>query len=583
MALRLYNTMSSQVEEFRPLRDNEVRMYACGPTVYDYGHIGNFRTFLAVDMLQRFLRQSGYKVRFVMNITDLDDKIIRNAARDGVSVQQYTAKYQQAFLEDSAMIGIEQPRLVRATEHIPQMAEFVSKLIEKNAAYRADDGSYYFRIASFPRYGKLSKKDFSEMRDGTRVDVDEYDKDSARDFALWKAPKAGEASWETPIGPGRPGWHLECSVMSMEELGESFDLHAGGEDLIFPHHENEIAQSESVTGKTFARFWFHVRFLLVEGEKMSKSLGNFYTLRDLVLMGHKPSSIRYLLASVPYRNQLNFTFDGLKQAAVSVERLRTFRQRLSEGKFPVGSTSWMAELAEETVARMKAALEDDLNAAEAQAAIFDMIRKSNTALDASQVRRDDIRPLLTALEKFDEIFAVLNDDDLPKTRAILEWALIEGRGDEIGPELRKLSHGARLTLGEIIQKNKEIENARQTRNFKASDELRAELTAADVVVKNTKDGLRWDARYMTKLTPLGPVAIKLNQSEVHAPDHDTWGVVTCESCGEKFALGPNRIYGSRSTEAECVKQLEDILKTDHQHNRPHANSYELEGGHEIPR
>ena len=260
MALRLFNTMSSQVEEFRPLAGSEVRMYACGPTVYDYGHIGNFRTFVAVDLLRRFFRQSGYKVHHVMNITDVDDKIIRNSARDGLSVQQYTSKYEKAFLEDSAMIGIEQPQIVRATEHIPEMADFVAQLVDKGLAYRTDDGSYYFRIAKFPQYGKLSKRDFSGMLDGARVDVDEYDKDSARDFALWKAPKPGEASWETKIGKGRPGWHLECSVMSMAELGKSFDLHAGGEDLIFPHHENEIAQSESLTGQTFARFWFHARF-----------------------------------------------------------------------------------------------------------------------------------------------------------------------------------------------------------------------------------------------------------------------------------------------------------------------------------
>jgi cysteinyl-tRNA synthetase len=236
MALRLFNTMSSRIEDFQTLRDKEVRMYACGPTVYDYGHIGNFRSFIAVDMLQRFLRQSGYAVRYVMNITDVDDKIIRNATRDGVTVQQYTAKYEKAFLEDCSMIGIEQPVLVRATEHIPEMADFVAKLVEKGIAYRTEDGSYYFRIARFPQYGKLSKKDFGGMQDGARVEVDEYEKDSARDFALWKAPKEGEAFWETSIGPGRPGWHLECSVMSMEKLGESFDLHAGGEDLIFPHH-----------------------------------------------------------------------------------------------------------------------------------------------------------------------------------------------------------------------------------------------------------------------------------------------------------------------------------------------------------
>src|ERR1700747_882022 len=398
--------MSSQIEEFRPLRDNEVRMYACGPTVYDYGHIGNFRTFVAVDLLRRFFRQSGYKVHHVMNITDVDDKTIRNPARDGVTVQQYTAKYEKAFLEDAAMLGIEQPTLVRATEHIPAMAGFVAKLVEKGLAYRADDGSYYFRIAKFPQYGQLSKKDFSNMLDGARVDVDEYDKDSARDFALWKAPKPGEASWDTVIGPGRPGWHLECSVMSMEELGESFDLHAGGEDLVFPHHENEIAQSESLTGKTFAHFWFHARFLLVEGEKMSKSLGNFFTLRDLALKGHKPSSIRYLLASVPYRNQLNFTFDGLKQAATSVDRLRNFRLRLSTSQFPAGSPPAMQSLAAQTVDGVRSALEDDLNTAQAQAAIFEMVRQANAAFDTDGVMKEDAPVLLAALEKFDEIFAV---------------------------------------------------------------------------------------------------------------------------------------------------------------------------------
>ena len=491
MALRLYNTMSSQVEEFHALRDREVRMYACGPTVYDYGHIGNFRSFIAVDMLQRFLRQSGYTVRYVMNITDVDDKIIRNAARDGVSVQQYTAKYQRAFLEDSAMIGIEQPVLVRATEHVEEMADFVVKLVERGIAYRTDDGSYYFRIASFPRYGKLSKKDFGGMLDGARVDVDEYDKDSARDFALWKAPKPGEAFWDTPIGPGRPGWHLECSVMSMEELGESFDLHAGGEDLVFPHHENEIAQSESFTGKTFARFWFHVRFLLVEGEKMSKSLGNFYTLRDLVLKGHRPSSIRYLLTSVPYRNQLNFTFDGLKQAAVSVERLRNFRQRLTAGNFAAGSCPEMHSLAKETIDRMKSALDDDLNTAQAQAALFEMVRSANAALDAGRIKKDDVPVLLAALQKFDEIFAVLQDDDAAKMKQVFDWAPTEGREKDISAELREAVQSGQLFEADIETKIVEMEAARRARNFKFSDALRAELTAAGIVVENTKAGVRW--------------------------------------------------------------------------------------------
>jgi len=491
MALRLYNTMSSQVEEFLTLREREVRMYACGPTVYGYGHIGNFRTFVAVDMLQRFLRQSGYSVRYVMNITDVDDKIIRNAAQEGVSVQQYTSKFEKAFLEDSAMIGIEQPALVRATEHIPEMADFVATLVEKNIAYRTEDGSYYFRIASFPQYGKLSKKDFGGMLDGARVDLDEYDKDSARDFALWKAPKPGEAFWDTSIGPGRPGWHLECSVMSMEELGQSFDLHAGGEDLVFPHHENEIAQSESLTGKTFARFWFHVRFLLVEGEKMSKSLGNFYTLRDLVLKGHKPSSIRYLLASVPYRNQLNFTFDGLKQAAVSVERLRNFRQRLSTATFSSGSNPEMQSLANETAVRMKAALDDDLNTAQAQAAIFEMVRRVNAALDTNGVAQDDVPGLLTVLEKFDEVFAVLNDDDGVKMKQVFEWAHGEEREKDISGELREAVQSGGLSDADIEKNIAAMEAARKARDFKVSDGLRAELTAAGIIIENTKDGVRW--------------------------------------------------------------------------------------------
>jgi len=491
MALRLYNTLSAKVEEFRPLQDNQVRMYACGPTVYDYGHIGNFRTFIAVDMLYRFLRQSGYDVRYVMNITDVDDKIIRNSARDGVSVQQYTAKYEEAFLEDSAMLNIERPVLVRATEHIPEMAEFIGKLVQKGVAYRAEDGSYYFRIAKFPEYGKLSKKDFAGMEDGARVDVDEYEKDSARDFALWKAPKPGEASWETSIGPGRPGWHIECSVMSMEELGSSFDLHAGGEDLIFPHHENEIAQSEALTGQPFAHFWFHARFLLVEGEKMSKSLGNFFTPRDLVLKGYKPSSIRWLLSSVPYRNQLNFTFDGLKSAASSVDKLRNFRFRLTSTQFPDGANRAMAQLAAETATRLRGALEDDLNTAQAQAAIFDMVRKANAAFDTNEVRKDDVAPLLGALEKFDEVFSVLKDDDQPKMKAALDWAQAAGREKDISPELQEIAGSAQLSDEQVNQKIEAMNAARKARDFKTSDTLRADLIAAGIIVENTKEGVRW--------------------------------------------------------------------------------------------
>lgn len=496
MALRLYNTLSGKIENFHPLDDNRVRMYACGPTVYDYGHIGNFRTFIAVDLLYRFLRQSGYDVRYVMNITDVDDKIIRNSASHGVSVQQYTAKYIQAFFEDSATLGIEKPIFVRATEHINAMAEFVAELAEKGFAYRTEDGSYYFRIAKFPEYGKLSKKDFAGMNDGARVDVDEYEKDSARDFALWKAPKPGEASWDTAIGPGRPGWHIECSVMSMEELGPGFDLHAGGEDLIFPHHENEIAQSESLTGQQFARYWFHARFLLVEGQKMSKSMGNFFTIRDLVLRGHKPSSIRWLLTQVPYRNQLNFTFDGLKSAASSVEKLRNFRFRLTSTQFRAGATPEMAQLAQETIDKMKSALDDDLNTAEAQAAMFDMLRKVNTALDAAEagqnsLRQDDVKPLLGALTKFDEIFGVLQDDDQPKMKVILDWARAEGREKEISSELLEIAGAPQLTDEQVQQKIDQMQAARKLRNFQLADALRAEMTSAGIIVENTKEGVRW--------------------------------------------------------------------------------------------
>ncbi len=491
MPLHLYNTLSAAIEEFVPIEPKKVRMYACGPTVYDYGHIGNFRTFVAIDILVRFLRQNEYDVRHVMNITDVDDKIIRNSAKERVGVKEYTAKYEKAFLEDLSALNIQQPELVHATDHIPEMAKFVADLQRKGFAYRADDGSYYFRIAKFPGYGKLSKRDFAGMEDGARVDLDEYEKDSARDFALWKAPKPGETFWESEIGPGRPGWHIECSVMSMEELGETFDLHAGGEDLIFPHHENEIAQSEAQTGKTFARFWFHARFLLVEGEKMSKSEGNFYTLRDLVLKGHKPSSIRYLLASVPYRNQINFTFDGLQQAAASVERLRNFQARLSTGHFPDGTSETMAELALKTRVLMREGLEDDLNTAQAQAAIFDLIRSANAAMDAGQVKKGDAQPLLAALQKFDEIFAVLKDDDGPKMQAIAEWAKSEGREAEISSGLLASVGAQQLCDADIEKKVHAMEAARRARTFDVSDKIRAELAAEGIIVENAKDGVRW--------------------------------------------------------------------------------------------
>jgi cysteinyl-tRNA synthetase len=492
MALQLFNTLSNKVEEFHPIEYNLVRMYACGPTVYDYGHIGNFRTFVAVDVLRRFLKQSGYKLKHVMNITDVEDKIIRNAARDGKTVQEYTKKYIQAFLEDADALNIEQPELlVKATDHIQEMAHFIADLRDKGYAYATDDGSYYFRIARFPEYGKLSKKDFAGMAVGARVDVDEYEKDNARDFALWKAPKPGEASWDTEIGPGRPGWHIECSQMSMNYLGDSFDIHAGGEDLIFPHHENEIAQSESLTGKPFVRYWIHSRFLLVEGEKMAKSAANFYTVRDLVLMGHKPSSIRFLLMSVPHHKPLNFTFDGLTQAANSVERLRNFKQRVQTSRFPEGSNPAIAELTNRASAEMKAGMEDDLNTARALGAVFDLVRDVNAAMDNTQVKKEDVPGVLKALVQFDEIFAVLQDDDAAKVRATVEWAKSEGKADKISPAAEEIAKAASLSDANIEKLVAEHSQARQSRNFARSDAIRNQLAESGIILENTKDGVRW--------------------------------------------------------------------------------------------
>jgi cysteinyl-tRNA synthetase len=489
MPLQVFNTLSGRVEELQPLEDKRLRMYSCGPTVYDYGHIGNFRTFVFVDLFRRFLRQSGYRLDHVMNITDVDDKIIRNSSARGVGVREYAQKYEHAFFEDMEMLSLEQPEHIsRATEHIPEMAALIAKLVSRGYAYKTEDGSYYFGIAKFSGYGKLSKKDMSGMEDGARVDVDEYEKDNVRDFALWKAPKPGEAEWQTEIGPGRPGWHIECSAMAMKYLGDTLDIHLGGEDLIFPHHENEIAQSEAATGKTFARYWMHVRFLLVEGQKMSKSLGNFYTLRDLMLKGHKPSAIRFLLSSVPYQKQLNFTMDGLAQAAHSVERLRNFKLRLETGRFPDGRSDAMQKLADDTRAKMRAGLDDDMNTAVALAAIFDMVREANAAADQGTLSKGDVPALLSALAQFDEVFAVLPDDDAPKMRRVQEWARAEGRIEDPAPATPELCDAE---VQALIEKRQQ---ARRSRDFATADTVRKQLADAGIVLEDTKDGLRWKRR-----------------------------------------------------------------------------------------
>jgi cysteinyl-tRNA synthetase len=493
-SLELFNTLSGKVEPLEPQGAAALRMYACGPTVYDYGHIGNFRTFLHVDVLRRFLRQQGVAVNHVMNITDVDDKIIRNATAAGKPIKEYTERFEKAFFEDLDALGIERPEHVpRATEHIPEMVTLIERLAAKDIAYKVEDGSWYFRIAKDPYYGKLSKKDFEGIEDGARVDVDEYEKDAARDFALWKSVKAGadgvrEPHWETALGPGRPGWHIECSAMASSILGDTFDLHAGGEDLMFPHHENEIAQSESATGKTFARHWMHVRFLLVEGKKMSKSEGNFYTLRDLLLKGHRASAIRYLLISVPYRHQMNFTFEGLAAAANTIDRWRTFHARMLRGGFVPGADDAAHAATEKAANEFTAALANDLNTAEAAAAISEMVRTANSAADAGTLGEDNAAEILRVLTTFDDVFAVLVDRDAELTRAALKWAEADGRMGEASPELV-----AKMGLGdeEIEALVAERTQAKKTRNFARADAIRAELLAKGVVLEDSKDGVRW--------------------------------------------------------------------------------------------
>ncbi len=489
MSLNLYNTLSGKIEAITPTPGQPLGIYACGPTVYDYGHIGNFRTFLQVDILRRTLKLLGVPVRHVMNITDVDDKIIRNAAALNQPIGEYTAIYTKAFFEDLDSLRVEHPEIIaRATEHIPQMVKLIERLAEQGAAYKTEDGSWYFRLSAFPDYGKLSKKDLSGMVDGARVDVDEYEKDSARDFALWKAAKPGETSWDTPIGRGRPGWHIECSAMSMEYLGETFDLHAGGEDLTFPHHENEIAQSECVTHKTFAKHWMHVRFLLVDGRKMSKSEGNFYTLRDLLLKGYKASAIRLALVSVPYRNQLNFTFDGLIDATAAIDRLRTFHDRLLNTDLGPGKTPALQDAAIHAQTAFRAALSNDLNTAEARAPIFDLVRLANTALDQSAILAGDRDAILETLAFFDAVFDVIEDHDAEPTRHAVEWAASVGRSADVDPTLLA---GLAFSDADVDALVAERTQAKKSRNFARADQIRDELAAKGIIIEDSKDGVRW--------------------------------------------------------------------------------------------
>ncbi|HEV3198765.1 MAG TPA: cysteine--tRNA ligase [Bryobacteraceae bacterium] len=463
MPLRFYNTLSQQVEEFSPARENTVRMYTCGPTVYDFAHIGNFRTFTFVDLLRRWLRANGFVLDHVMNITDVDDKIIRNAVAQHKSLEEYTAIYTHAFLEDCQNLRLERPeRLVPATGHIPDMVLAIERLGAGNHTYTTD-GSVYFRISTFPGYGKLSHNDFSGNLAGARVDLDEYEKADARDFALWKAPKEGEPKWDTALGPGRPGWHIECSVMAIKYLGETLDIHAGGVDLIFPHHENEIAQSESLTGKPFSRFWLHAEFLMVEGQKMSKSLGNYFTLRDLMGRGYQAEVIRYLLASVPYRKQLNFTFDGLKSAATAIDRLRNFKLRLEADRFAEGTDQRLTERVAAAYHAFADSLNDDLNTAEALGAVFEYVRDLNSAMDSGEFRAGNVAAALAFLERFDSIFDVL----------------------------RPTVQAGQISDAEVEAKIAERATAKKARDFARADQIRQGLEELGIILEDTKSGTRW--------------------------------------------------------------------------------------------
>ncbi len=463
MPLRFYNTLTQTVEEFVPMDGKTVRMYTCGPTVYNYVHIGNLRTFTFQDLLRRWLKARGYSLMHVMNITDVDDKIIRDAGKAGLSLKEFTAIYEKAFLEDIAALRMEGPeKIARATEHIDEMVTFIQKLSDKGFTYESE-GSTYFSIEKFPEYGKLSHQDFSGIRSGARVDVDEYDKDNARDFVLWKLKKDGEPSWDTAIGDGRPGWHIECSCMAMAYLGDTLDIHAGGIDLTFPHHENEIAQSEAVSGKQFARYWLHSEHLSIDWTKMSKSLGNIYTLRDIVKMGYSPEALRYLLASVPYRKKLNFTFDGLKAAQTSIERLRNYQLRLETATFNEGINDAIEERTKQAITQFEEALDDDLNTAEALAAVFEYIRDTNSSMDSGAFLSGNRDSAITLLKRFDSVFDVLRPT-----------VTDSGLSDE-----------------EIQALVEERSQAKKQKNFQRADEIRNQLSDLNVIVEDTKDGARW--------------------------------------------------------------------------------------------
>jgi cysteinyl-tRNA synthetase len=459
--MRLQDTLTGEARPLEPLEPGHVRVYSCGPTVYGPAHIGNFRSFLFADLLVRYLRYRGLRVTWVMNLTDIDDKIIRGAAAEGITTGELADRYAARFTDDAASLGMTRPdALPRATEHIPQITALVQALLDRGHAYRTDDGSIFFRIASWPAYGRLARLDPEAMRVGERVESDEYGKDDVRDFAVWKGPKPGEPSWDTPIGPGRPGWHIECSAMSMAALGTTFDIHTGGVDLVFPHHEDELAQSEAATGEPFVRTWLHCAHLRLGGEKMAKSTGNIARVSELLEAGVSPRALRYALISVHYRAPLNWTDESLPAAAAAVDRLDALLNALAAYREDRDDDPTLPAALDATRAGFEAGLDDDLNVSAALGALFDGVRELNRRMDVRSLSTADASRAADAIRALDAVLGVT---------APAEAAL--------DPQLQALLE--------------ERAAARAARDWAASDRLRDELLARGVSVEDTRDGQRW--------------------------------------------------------------------------------------------
>ncbi len=464
MSVKFFNTMERRVMEFEPLKAGEVGLYTCGPTVYNFAHIGNFRAYMFEDILKRTLEYFGYKVHQVMNLTDVDDKTIRDSRAAGLPLRTFTEKYKKAFFEDIKSLNIEPAEIYpAATDHIPEMIKLIQILMDKGFAYQAEDKCIYFSIDKFPSYGKLAKIDRENQRAGVRINSDEYAKDSVADFALWKAwdENDGDVKWESPWGPGRPGWHIECSAMSSKYLGDAFDIHTGGIDNMFPHHEDEIAQSEAASGKKWVNYWLHCEHLMLNGEKMSKSLGNFYTLRDLQAKGWSGREIRWVLAGAHYRKKLNFTFDALAQARETLNRFTAFfsRMRTVNGS---GDGSEIKEQISSSLEKFGNAMADDLNTAEALAQLFDLSREANRLADSGVLSAAGAKAVLDAFKQFDRIFGCLDVDKEPEA-------------EEIPAEITALAE-ARAA-------------ARKAKNFAESDRLRDEIADKGYIIEDAPGGV----------------------------------------------------------------------------------------------